>query len=72
MRNLATTLPLKSKLSGKFQRFNSTDGSIEMLKKAEFPKVSIKMKNLRTYYKTQTASSLNTNKAGFLEGSFFW
>ena len=72
MRNLATILPLKSKLSGKFQRFNSTDRSIEMLKKAEFPKVSIKMKNLKTYYKTQTASSLSTNKARFLEGSFFW
>ena len=25
MKNLATILPLKSKLSGKFQRFNATD-----------------------------------------------
>ena len=32
MTNLATILPLKSKLSGKFQRFNAIDGSIEMLK----------------------------------------
>ena len=32
MRNLATVLPLKSKLSGKFQRFNAIDGSIKMLK----------------------------------------
>ena len=33
MRNLATILPVKSKFSGKFQRFNAIeDGSIEMLK----------------------------------------
>ena len=32
MRNLATIFPLKSKLSGKFQRFNAIDGSIAMLK----------------------------------------
>ena len=31
MRNLATTLLFKPKLSGKFQRFNAIDGSIEML-----------------------------------------
>ena len=31
-RNLATILPLKLKLSGKFQSFNAIDGSIEMLK----------------------------------------
>ena len=31
MRNLATVLPLKSKLSGKFQRFNVVNGSMEML-----------------------------------------
>ena len=31
-RNLATILPLKSKLSGKFQSFNAIDGSIKMLK----------------------------------------
>ena len=31
MRNLATTLPLKSKLYGKFQCFNAIDGNIEML-----------------------------------------
>ena len=28
MRTLASILPLKSKLSGKFQRFNTRDGSI--------------------------------------------
>ena len=32
MRNLATILPLKSKLSGQFRRFNTIDGSIIMLK----------------------------------------
>ena len=32
MRNLATALPLKSKLSGKFQRFKVNDGSMKMLK----------------------------------------
>ena len=31
MRNLATIFPLKSKLSGKFQRFNAIDGSVAML-----------------------------------------
>ena len=29
MRNLVTVLLLKSKLSGKFQRFNAVDGSME-------------------------------------------
>ena len=32
MRNIDNILPLKSKLSGKFQGFNAIDGSIEMLK----------------------------------------
>ena len=31
MRNLTTVLPLKFRLSGQVQRFNATDGSIEML-----------------------------------------
>ena len=39
MRNLATLLPLKSKLSGKFERFNAIDGSIKMLKIVEFQKI---------------------------------
>ena len=37
--NLATILPLKPKLSGKFQHFNANDGSIETLKIVEFPKI---------------------------------
>ena len=32
MKNLATILSLKSKLSGKFQCFNAIEGSIKMLK----------------------------------------
>ena len=36
MRNLVTILPLKSKLSGTFQRFNVVDRSIKMLKIVEF------------------------------------
>ena len=46
MRSLATILPLKSKLSQKFQRFNTLD------------RFSIKMKNCKTLYKVQTASCL--------------
>ena len=34
-RNLAIILPFKSKLSGKFQRFNAIEGIIKMLKKIE-------------------------------------
>ena len=32
MRNLAAILPLKSKLSTKYQRFNAVDTSIKILK----------------------------------------
>ena len=42
MRNVAAILPLKSKLSGKFQRFNAINRCIEMLKIVEFSKISIK------------------------------
>ena len=49
MRNLATILPLKSILSGKFQHFNVIDASIEMLKNSWLSKKSlIKMKNFKT------------------------
>ena len=37
----------KSKLYGKCQRFNATDGSTDMLKMVEFPKKSIKRKNVK-------------------------
>ena len=46
MRSLATILPLKSKLSEKFQRFNILD------------RFSIKMKNCKTLYEVQTTSRL--------------
>ena len=46
LRSLATVLPLKSKLSPKFQRFNNLD------------RFSIKMKNCKTLYEVQTASHL--------------
>ena len=46
MRSLATILPLKSKLSTKFQHFNTLD------------RFYIKMKNCKTLYKVQTASCL--------------
>ena len=42
MKNCANLLPLKSKLPGKFYRFNSTDRGIEMLETAEFGKKEIK------------------------------
>ena len=58
MRNLATILPLKFKLSGKFQRFNAIDGSIDILKNSRISKKSIKMKNCKTFYEAQTASRL--------------
>ena len=47
MRNVAKILPLKSKLSGKLQRFNAIDRSIEMLQNSfqKFSKISIKIKN---------------------------
>ena len=58
MRNLATILPLKSKLCGKFQRFIAIDRSIKILKNVEFQKNSIKMRNCKTFYEVQTAICL--------------
>ena len=46
LRSLATVLPLKSKFSPKFQRFNNLD------------RFSIKMKNCKTLHEVQTASHL--------------
>ena len=57
-RNLATILPLKSKLSGKFQSFNTIDGSIGMLKNSWISQISIKMKKFKTFYKVKTVSHL--------------
>ena len=59
MRNVAPILPLKSKLSGKFQRFNAINRCIEMLKIVEFSKISIKIQNCKTFCKAQTTNRLN-------------
>ena len=56
IRNLAAILPLKSKLSGKFQRFNAKDGRSKWWKVVEFQKVSIKTKNCKTFYEAQAVS----------------
>ena len=56
MRNIAAILPLKSKLPGKFERFNAINRCIEMLKIVEFSKISIKIKNCKTFCKAQTAN----------------
>ena len=59
LRNLARILPLKSKLSGKFQRFNAIDGSIKLLKNSWNHKNFHKMKNCNTFYEVQKTSRLN-------------
>ena len=58
MRNVFAILPLKSKLSGKIQRLNAINRSIDMLKIVEFSKISIKTKNCKTCRKVQTANRL--------------
>ena len=58
MRNVVVILPLKSKLSGKFQRFNAINNNTEMLKIVEFSKILIKIKNCKTFCKSQTANGL--------------
>ena len=60
MRNVAAILPLKFKLSEKFQHFNAINRCIEMIKMVEFPKISIKIKNCQTFCKAQTANCLKT------------
>ena len=59
MRNLARILPLKPKLSGKFQRVNAIGGISKCWKIVEFPKISIKMKNCKTFCEAETTSRLN-------------
>ena len=44
-----TILTLKSKLSGKFQRFSAIDGSVEMLKNSWISNNSIKMKIFKKF-----------------------
>ena len=56
MRNLVTVLPLKSKLPGKFQRFNAIEEGSKCWQIVGFQKISIKIKNCKTFYEAQTAS----------------
>ena len=61
MKNLATILVLKSKLSRKLQRFNAIYKNMEVSKYqkiVEFPKILIKTKYCETFYEAQTASRL--------------
>ena len=62
MTNWATTFydifPLKSKLSGKFKRFNAVDEELKWWKIIEYQKTSLKMKNCQILYKGQTTSHL--------------
>ena len=59
MRNLAIILPLtlKSKLSGRFQRFSAIDGSSEMLKNSWISKkFQLKWKIKKEVHEAQKAS----------------
>ena len=55
---LVTILPLKSKLSRKFQRFNAKIEVSKCQKIVQFSKVSIKMKNCKIFCKAEAASHL--------------
>ena len=56
--NLAIILPLKSKLSENFSVSILLMKVSKYWKIVEFQKISIKMKNCKTFYETQTASCL--------------
>ena len=58
MRNIANILPLKSKLSGNVSVSVLLMEVSKCRKIVEFPKISIKMKNFKTFDKDQTASHL--------------
>ena len=58
MRNIAIIVPSKSKLFKKFQRSIVLIKVSNYWKIVEFQKTSIKMKNYKTFYETQTASRL--------------
>ena len=55
--HISHSLTLEAQI-GKIQCFNVTDGIIKMLKCRRIPKISIKMKNVKTFYKVQTVSRL--------------
>ena len=51
----------KSKLYGKFQRFSAIDGTIELLKMVEYPKMPTKMKICKTFYEGHTTNHRSGN-----------
>ena len=53
VRHLATVLPLKSILFGKFQRVNMKIDASKCWKIVEFQKILIKMKDCNTFYEAQ-------------------
>ena len=55
-RKSVTIFPFKSELSRRFQHFNAIDRSIKILKIVEFSKISIRMKNCKTFCKAEAAS----------------
>ena len=59
--NLARILPLKSKLSEKFQRFDAVNGSIKMLKIVEFPKISMKNEKFKKFLSVSNSELLERN-----------
>ena len=58
MRTLNTVLPLKSKLCGAIVVLVLEIELSKCWKIVEFPKISIKMKNCKTFYEAQTTSRL--------------
>ena len=58
IRNVVAILPLKSKLSRKFQRFNAVNRDIQMQKIVKFSKISIQIKNCKIFCKVQTVNRL--------------
>ena len=74
MKNLATILPSKSKFPVKFKCFTGIDGSIEMLKINEFPKILVKMKNFKTSFRPKKLATWrklfipHQRKASYLSG----
>ena len=58
MRNLVTVLSLKSKLSGKFQRFNTIEEGLKCWQIVEFQKISIKWKIVKHFTRPKQRAAL--------------
>ena len=65
MRNVATILPLNSKLPGNFNFLMLQIEVSKCLKIVEFSKISIKIKNCKTFCKPQTANRLKKFNLSF-------